>query len=65
MRLELQRNMDGSGLMILVVTEQRSIAIPLAHGVSVEIDKMLLVEKMAKRGLLTEPARRVELSKAR
>lgn len=61
MKLELQRKTDGTGLMIFVIGQNRSVAIPLAHGLSVEIENMMLEEAIGS----IQPARRVELSKVR
>lgn len=61
MKLELQKMTDGTGLMIFVTGRFRTIAIPLAHGLSVEIDKMLMEEAAA----AIQPARQFQLSRGR
>lgn len=61
MKLELQRKTDGTGLMIFVVGKSRTLAIPLAQGLSEEIGKMIREEAIPP----FDPARSVELARVR
>lgn len=58
MKLLLLRRADGAGLAINVKGLTRTIQIPLAEGVSLEIEKMLEQEQIRPEGLLLPPGHR-------
>ena len=58
MKLLLLRRDDGTGLAINVVGLTRTITIPLAEGVSGEIEKMLEQEQIRPEGLILPPGLR-------
>lgn len=46
LRLELRRDINGTGLAVFVVGKFNSVRIPLAQGLSEEIEKMLKMESI-------------------
>ncbi len=46
LKLELRRDISGLGLAIFVIGRLKAIRIPLAQGLSMEIEKMLAVENV-------------------
>ena len=55
MKLLLARNADGTGFVINVVGALRTLSIPLAEGLSTEIEKMLRQENIPTASLILPP----------